>query len=61
MPASAPGVAAQDAPDAQCCAFNCAVRLNGLYEVGRAAGGETASAHGACYDVQRLADEALVE
>jgi hypothetical protein len=61
MAASTPGIAAQNAPDAQPHTFDDSVCLHCLYEVGGAAGLEAASAVGPAKNMQRFADESFVE
>lgn len=61
MPAPAPGVAAQNAPDTQPYAFDDSMCFHGLYKIGGAAGLEPASAVGSAKNMQRFADESFVE
>ena len=59
--AASPRVAAQDAPQTKPHPFDDTVCFHGLNEVGGAAGSEPAPAIGAGNDMERHADEALVE
>ena len=61
MPAAAPGIAAQDAPYTQGCTLEGTVGFNGLDEVGGTTGGKPATAPRPADEMQRSADETLVE
>ena len=61
MPAAAPGIAAQDAPYTQSCTLEGTVGFNGLDKVGGTTGGKPATASRPADEMQRAADETLVE